>query len=150
MATLKVYTIVFRDSGAPKTGLSPTIDACYDVSTGTPIVSVPSVSALGSGIYKFSIDWSSATYNDIDDIAIRVDSNDIAMSDSDRYIYGTATRVDDTDHYTLLDAQVLGNWIVSSNQLKIYSSEGVLIKTFDLTDINDQPTNTAATSRIGT
>jgi hypothetical protein len=146
MAT-KHYTVVFLDGGTPATGLSPTIDVFKDVADGTDITPIPTVTEYGSGIYAFSIDWSDSSYDGIDEFISRVDSNDGGMADADRYIYGVATRNDFLDTYNLLDAQVLGNWTISNNQLKIYTEDGTLIQTFDLTDINGNPTNTAATSR---
>jgi hypothetical protein len=147
MATTKTYTIVFLDGGSPATGLSPTIDVFKNVADGADITPIPTVSEYGNGIYAFSIDWSDSSYDGIDEFISRVDSNDGGMADADRYIYGVATRNDFLDTYQLLDGQVLGNWIIENYQLKIYTEDGTLLQTFDLTDINGDSTNLAATSR---
>jgi len=147
MATTKHYTIVFLDGGSPTPGLSPVIDVFKNAADGSNISPLPTVTEYGSGIYAFSINWSDSGYDGIDEIISRVDSQDTGMDDADRYIYGVAQRNDFLSAYELLDAQVLGNWTISNNQLKIYTEGGTLLQTFDLTDINGNPTNTAATSR---
>ncbi|MHA2062805.1 MAG: hypothetical protein ACXABY_00250 [Candidatus Thorarchaeota archaeon] len=146
MATTKYYTVVFLNAGSPATGLTPSIDTFKDIATDTNLTPIPPVSEVANGIYKFLIDWTDSDYDGVDEIVSRVDGGS-GLSDEDRYIYGVARRNDFLDAYELMDAQVLGNWIVSNDQLKIYTDDGALLRTFDLTDINGNPTNTAATSR---
>lgn len=74
-----IYVVYFSDLGAPKTGLSPTLDLFIKVSNGTSAGTPPTVSELSGGFYKF-------TYSPSEDVAIRVDSNDVTMADRDRYI----------------------------------------------------------------
>lgn len=162
MAT-KYYTITFRDNGTPATGLSPTLDVFVDLATSTP-VTPPSITEISGGMYKFALDWSTVSAG-VDQIALRVDSEDVGMSDADRYIYGLIERQDIfdvqeivTDNNVLLttidtniDTLVRGNWVIENNQLKLYTEADPItpVKTFDLFDINGDPTSTSATSRIG-
>ena len=83
-----IYVVYFSDLGAPKTGLSPTLDLFIKVSDGTSAGTPPAVNELSGGFYKF-------TYSPSEDVAIRVDSNDAAMADRDRYIPIEASPHDD-------------------------------------------------------
>lgn len=166
---VKYYTVAFRDIGSPRTGLSAIIDTFRNLATGGALAA-PSVTEIAGGIYRFGIDWDIAPYVGVDQIALRVDSQDSGMSDADRYIFGLIQRHDANDNYTisntisttvsaidldlntlsdLMDAMVLGDWTIEDNQLKIYKENGTQIKVFDLFDINGDPTNTSATSRVG-
>lgn len=148
MAT-KYYTIIFRDGGTPKTALTPTVDVFRDVATNTAL-SVPSVTELTGGLYKFPLDWDLVD-EDVTQIALRIDSGDGAMADADRYVFGMIERNDVLDVYQLNNAMVLGNWTIEDNQLKIFLEEDTVtpFKTFDLTDINGDPTSLSATTRTG-
>jgi hypothetical protein len=162
MADVKYYTVVLRDAGAPATGKSPTIDVFANASNGTLLTPVPTITEISGGIYRFSIDWDNAGYSGVGDIVLRVDSNDTGMSDSDRYIYGSFSKRDNDSIYTLTsssdtkidtiltytDVQIMGDWIIESNQLKLYDSSSVLIATYDLFDIGGSPTSLSATSRV--
>jgi len=73
-----IYPIFFTDSGTPKTGLSPTIDIYIKTSDGTSAGSAPAVSEYSGGFYVFT---ATPTVN----VLCRIDSNDAAMSDAERY-----------------------------------------------------------------
>ena len=50
-----IISAYFTDSGAPKTGLSPTVTV-YDLSDNTKDVDAASMTEVGGGFYKY--DWS--------------------------------------------------------------------------------------------
>lgn len=94
---MKVFMI--RDSGTPKLGLSPIIDIFVKVFDGTSAGSAPSVVELSGGYYKFHHDIAQ-------DTVIRVDSQDVLMSDNDRYNdIGVITPYDDAIDIKLSDLE---------------------------------------------
>ena len=105
------YVIAFRDVGAPKTGLSPTIDIYIKVSDGTSAGEAPAVSEFSGGFYYF-------TAIPAERIALRVDSNDGNMANTDRYILmeigpndddldvAISTRAPSNEYDTQLDANM--------------------------------------------
>jgi hypothetical protein len=84
---IKVF--MFRDSGTPKTGLSPIIDIFVKALDGSSAGSAPSVIELSGGYYKFH-------HNVAQDTVVRVDSQDALMSDEERYAdVGVITQYDE-------------------------------------------------------
>lgn len=71
------HLIFFRDSGAPKEGLSPTVDV-YKTMSGQDSTPAPIVYELGGGAYAFATRVRERMF-------CRVDSNDGGMSDDERY-----------------------------------------------------------------
>lgn len=80
---------MIRKSGMPTTGLSPIIDLFIKASDGSSAGTVPNVVELSGGYYKF--------YHDVtQDTVVRVDSADVTMSASERYVdVGVITSSDD-------------------------------------------------------
>lgn len=84
-----IEVFMFRDSGAPKTGLTPVVDLFIKASDGTNVTPVPTVLELSGGYYKF---YHSVTQ----DTVVRVDSSDVAMAAGERYLdIGVITPYDD-------------------------------------------------------
>jgi len=168
-----VYTFVVRDGGDPTaaTGLTPTFTQYMDVET-LGALTPPAITEVGSGHYKFSVNWDTAPESTAptDHIAMVIDAGAGLTDLSERYITGRINRTDDfaatllTDTTTIItdiaitdgkidviDAIVdslfeieTGKWeVTTGNQLKIYESDGLtLVKTFNLFDINGVATNT--------
>jgi len=74
------YIIAFRDGGTPKTALNPTIDIYIKVADGTGAGAAPAVTEYSGGFYYFDA-------TPTERIAARVDSEDAAMEDAERYIF---------------------------------------------------------------
>jgi len=87
---IKVFMI--RDAGTPTIGLIPIVDLFIKASDGSNVIPIPSVIELGGGYYKF--------YHDVlQDTVVRVDSQDVLMSDADRYHdIGMITPYDDVNN----------------------------------------------------
>jgi len=135
-----IYVIYFADLGTPKTGLSPTIDIFIKVSDGGSAGSAPSISELSGGFYKF-------TYAPTEDIAIRVDSNDVNMADRDKYIVLIASP-DDEGLAKILQVDK-GRWKIQNNQMIFYKEDGVTpLYTFNLKDESGQPSEKNVYERV--
>lgn len=157
------YTIYFTDNGSPKTGLSPVADAYYNMSTGVAIASAApfTVSELGSGLYRVAVNWDHANMSGVTKVGIRIDSEDVTMSDSEKYIaieadvddatslstIGTDVSDLDTDLTAVLNI-LNGNWEITNNQLILKTAAGVTLYTFNLFDSLGTPTSTNPASRV--
>lgn len=93
----RIKVFMFRDSGTPKTGLSPVIDVFVKAIDGTNAGSAPTVSELSGGYYKFY-------YSIAQDTVARVDSGDALMSAGDRYLDIGLLTVDDPSTSGIADA----------------------------------------------
>ena len=72
----------FTDKGAPKTGLTPTIDIWK--SDGTQIVNGDTMTEIGGGFYKYDFQ----SYIEGETYCIRADGG-ASLSNTDRYMFGT-------------------------------------------------------------
>lgn len=83
----EVFSAFFTSSGAPATGLTPTIKIYKDTQTN-PVVLNASMSELGGGLYAYNYESfvPDASYSAI------ADGGD-TLSDSDRYAFGATDRV---------------------------------------------------------
>lgn len=74
-----IEVFMIRKLGMPTTGLSPIVDLFVTAADGASAGATPTVFELGSGYYKF--------YHDvIQDTVVRVDSADVTMTASERYV----------------------------------------------------------------
>jgi hypothetical protein len=86
-----LYYVYITQNGEPKTGLSPDFES---LKTGTDCTdrsgSAPTISAVGDGIYKFSVDYGSAPWNVMTEDLVGVIDADptdaLGMNAAERYI----------------------------------------------------------------
>jgi hypothetical protein len=86
MAFTQIYTVVARDSGVLTAGLSPTL-IVFKYVDGNSAGTAPTVTAVGNGIYQFTIDWSARPAMDI---AYVCDFTGTIAAASERYVPGVA------------------------------------------------------------
>lgn len=55
------FIFAFDDTGAPLTGLTPTFSALYRADTLQPITTLPTISEVGGGVYKYTSPVDAAT-----------------------------------------------------------------------------------------
>jgi hypothetical protein len=150
-----LYTFTVTNSGDPTTatGLSPVFDFYSDAATNTALA-VPTITEIGSGHYKFSVDWDTAPESTAptDSIAFTIDCDPataVGLAANERYINGRINRSDNfgSSIDTVLEV-TLGKWEIDSNQLKLYQQDGTtLVKTFNLFDQGGSPTSTLPARR---
>lgn len=149
------YTFTVRDAGSPIAagllGLTPTFGSFRDVAAGTDLsASAPAITAVGEGVFKFTLDWTAVAFTGIDSISMVVDAGVTIVITSERFISGRLNRVDDfaDDIDTILEVSI-GTWEVTvGNQLILFEQDGVTeIARYDLTDISGAATNTAPAKR---
>lgn len=95
-----VYTFVVRDGGDPTaaTGLTPTFVEYRDIVAGTDLsAGAPTVTEVGNGHYKFSVDWDTApeSTGPSNYIAMVIDAGAGLTDANERYIVGRINRTDD-------------------------------------------------------
>lgn len=106
------YSFVVRDGGDPTaaTGLTPSFVAYTDVDSLTDLSgSAPTITEVGDGHYKFTVDWDTApeSTGPSNSIAIVIDADAGLTSASERYITARINRTDsfatdiDTDLSTI-------------------------------------------------
>ena len=88
-----IYVVFFSNTGAPATGLSPTIGVYKKVSDGTDVTPVPTVSEIGGGFYKFTAAPAEA-------LVVRMNGGG-SLAEADKYKV-----MQITPHDADLDAQV--------------------------------------------
>ena len=149
------HTFTVRDSGSPVAagllGLTPTFASFRDVAAGTDLSgSAPAITAVGEGVFKFTMDWTAVAFSGVDSISIVIDAGAGITTTSERFITGRINRVDDfaSDIDTILEVSI-GTWeVTAGNQLILFEQDGVTeIARYDLTDISGSPTNTAPAKR---
>jgi len=95
----------FTDEGAPKTGLTPIVGAWEMDGTVSVNPVTQTMTEIGNGLYYYS--WT--TYDETKDYAIRLDSDDGTMSDSDRYKFGTNDQSGDFTAVKLPTNYIMGS-----------------------------------------
>ena len=75
-----IISAYFTDSGAPKTGLSPTVTV-YDLSDNTKAVDAASMTEVGGGFYKYDF----TGFDSSEDYSIICDGGS-GLSNSERYV----------------------------------------------------------------
>lgn len=114
----------FTENGAPKTGLSPTLDI-YELD-GTQVAAATAMTEVAGGFYKFNF----LGYDDTKDYVMVADGTSTLQA-SERYKFSTN---ETADTGTILKFEK-NRWKIESNQLKVYDDDGsTVIKTFDLKD----------------
>lgn len=165
MATV-IYSFAVKDNGVPATGLTPTITEYRDIGDLTDYISgVPTVTEVGGGHYKFSVDWDTTPESSsaLGHISVVIDAGATITENSERYITARINSKDDfaieiaaltvslaniTTKTDSLFEVATGKWEVASNQLHIYESDGTtLVKTFNLFDASGSPTSTLPARR---
>jgi len=129
----------FVNSGAPATGLLPTI-RIRELATNTLVVTDAAMTEVGDGMYSYDF----TTYDNDVDYGIRCDGT-ATLANSDRYVFGSndvgiaSTNTDTT-------VKVLtGKWEIVGNQLIMYDTDGTTaLYTYDLANA----AGTAASIRI--
>lgn len=131
----------FRQDGAPKTGLTPTI-RIRKLSDGSLVVTDGSMTEVGDGWYKYVF----AGYVIGTEYAIRCDGGS-SLSDTDRYICGSNSGETDTTRKILMNRLELrdgssGNWVLYDDD------DSTAMLTFNVTGKNSEavsiPLNTPA------
>ena len=154
------YTLYIDDNGVSRTGLTPTIVNFIDISTGTDLVqneTVPTITELSGGFYKFSFDWTSEDINAA--YVLRIDAGSEIVNAPQRYIRMRIEQFDNVANLVksvetasnnltgsidgiypyirrLVDIEQ-GSWKIVSNQLLVYSTNGDLLLRHDLEDETD-------------
>lgn len=176
MATV-TYSFVVRNGGDPAaaTGLTPSFIEFRDIVGGTSLLgSAPAITEVGSGHYKFQVNWDDVTFSPYEHIAMVVDADAGISAATERYITGRVNRDDSfaddlaagqttiqSNQTTSLSNQTMiygvlttlleietGKWEVTGNQLHIYESDGLtLVKSFNLFDSSGLPTSSAPARR---
>jgi len=133
------YTVVFRKDGTPKTGLSPTIDIHRKISDWTSAGAAATVYEASSsdapGVYYFDVTPTERRL-------VRVNSGDVTMADSERYIYLEVDAHD--DGLNMLYKILTGRWKITagSNTMTFYDEDGTTpILTFTLKDSAGSPSH---------
>ena len=83
-----IYVVYLTDRGSPATGLSPSFDVFVKTADGSSAAPAPAIEEMEGGAYKFS-------YSPAVDIFGRIDANDAALDDRDRYVPILLTPYDD-------------------------------------------------------
>jgi len=102
----------FTQSGTPKTGLSPTIDAW--TLDGTKVVDGESMTEIAGGFYYYDF----TTYDEDEDYCICADGTN-TLSGSERYVYST----NETAGVGNILKIEKGKWEIRSNQMIFYDSD---------------------------
>lgn len=152
---MAIYTFVIRDGGDPTaaTGLTPTFLQYIDISSLTDLIgSAPAISEIGNGHYKFSVDWDTAPESTAptDSISIVIDAGVAITSPQERYVTARINRTDDfgSKVHTLYDIE-MGKWEIVNDQFILYGSDNLtVLKTFDLFDLDGDPTSIAPAKRV--
>ena len=164
-----IYSFYVESNSVGSTGLSPIITAMINIENGSslPSASIPTISELSEGFYKFSYAWYASNPDayllKIDTglttpaerfITMRIEKTDYleflvddikstadTIETSANSIQASATTIQQKVQ-NILDIEQ-GEWRISNNQLIITSADGeTVLGTFDLRDENDQPTST--------
>lgn len=148
-----LLTTFFTDSGAPATGLSPTI-RIRNANTGSLLITDAAMSEIGDGFYSYDF----TSYDRALNYAIRADGGG-SLDDGERYSYfGNDTYHTDIaaevwattvsgysttfgEAVALIRQIEIGKWEISSSILTFYDEDGVTpIVSFTLND-PDTPTS---------
>jgi len=149
------HTFTVRDGGSPIAAgllaLTPTFASFRDVAAGTDLSgSAPIISAVGEGVFKFTMDWTLAAFAGVTSISMIIDAGTGVVINNERYITGRINLSDDypEDIDTILEVS-LGTWeVTAGNQLILYEQDGTTeIARYDLTDISGTPTVVAPAKR---
>ena len=83
---IRTYSIGVKNNGVPTAGLSPVFSALYQLSDDAPVAG-PTITEVGGGLYKFTVDVTEALVGVIDTGA--------SIPASSRYIFTELTPSDD-------------------------------------------------------
>ena len=124
----------FTEKGAPKPGLTPTIDIA-DVVADSLVVNGVGMTALTSMTHVYYYNFS--TYNELKKYAITVDGGAV-LNNLDRYQY--ATNVD--GDIEIIRKKATNTSELADNILSDMDDDQVtVLRTFTFKDINGNPTN---------
>lgn len=118
----KTILAFFTDSGAPKTGLTPTI-RIWDIGAGSLDVVDEDMTEVGDGFYNYNF----TDYDEEKDYAIRMDGT-ATLSNTDRYLFaGNESYIEDiwgakTGNHDI--AGSFGSAVISSGGAVLASGEG--------------------------
>ena len=137
----------FTEQGAPKSGLSPTIDI-VDIELDSLVVNGASMTALTTMTHGYYYDFT--TYDETKKYAITVDGG-AALNNLDRYQFATNEgSTIETDIQFLIDVAG-GRWKIdeTANQMVFYKSDNTTeVARFNLLDINGNATNKNIFERV--
>jgi hypothetical protein len=165
------YTLYIDDNGISRTGLTPSIINFIDIATGTDLAvsgTVPTISELSGGFYKFTFDWETEAIDAA--YVLKIDAGSEIVNASQRYL---RMRIEQQDNVASLVKNVQdasssvsssiegiypyirrlvdieqGSWKIVANQLLVYSPEGDLLLRHDLEDENGLPTSSNPFRRL--
>jgi len=180
MSQSVTYTFYAEVGGEPASSLAPTFSVFREVVSGDnlPDSSLPTISSLGDGFYKYSFTWPDVSipgnlpvsYLVKIDLGVSVPSGEryiINRIERHDYLPAVATSIQESaelikakadsliDSAELLKALVTrlldieeGNWEIINNTLIIKDSGGVMITKFDLFGSSGQPTSSNPYKRV--
>jgi len=127
----------FTDNGAPKTGLSPTIDVW--TLDGTQVVTSQAQTEIAGGFYSYDF----TTYDDDEDYCIRADGTS-ALQGDERYLFST----NETAGVGRILKIEKNKWEIKDNQMIFYDDDGTTeLHKFDLKTKAGAPTEENVFSR---
>jgi len=164
-----IYTFYVENNAIPEDSLTPVIIKMIDITDGSTISVVPSITELSDGFYKFSYTWDSNS-SDVGYL-LKIDTGDLASNtEATRYI---TMRIEPTDYLSTTAAAIKssadslitstnqlidnsnrilniehGTWKIEGTELCIYSAgfgsnhpSGTLLIKHELYDENGNPTS---------
>jgi hypothetical protein len=133
----QTITTVYTQDGAPKTGLTPTIDI-WQISNNTKVVDGEAMTEVGGGIYKYTF----TTYNKDQEYSIICDGG-VTLTASERYTYAVTDKIELIERI-LRNKQILQDG--STNNWVIYDDDGATaLLTFSISDKNGGTITTSTT-----
>ncbi len=127
----------FTDQGAPKPGLTPTIDI-IDIDLDSIVVNGAVMAALTGMTHVYIYNFAE---NRNKNYAITVDGG-ITLNDLDRYQFGTNDPGGTKDDVLIIKKIETGRWKIEGTQMILYDeNKTTALYTFDLKDINGTATN---------
>ena len=165
------YTLYIDDNGISRTELTPSIVNFIDIATGADLAvsgTVPTISELGGGFYKFTFSWEAEAIDAA--YVLKIDAGSEIVNASQRYL---RMRIEQQDNVASLVKSVQdasssvsssiegiypyirrlvdieqGSWKIVANQLLVYSPGGDLLLRHDLEDENGLPTSSNPFRRL--
>ena len=169
-----IYTFYVENNAVPENLLTPNIVKMIDIADGSAYSSIPTITELSDGFYKFSFTWSVSTSNvgylikiDTGDLAsnteatryvtMRIEPNDF-ISATAADIKASAETIENSANILLNNSKRIldiehGTWKIEGTELVLYAagfgrSAGEVIGRYDLLDENGIPTSTGAYQRV--
>ena len=137
----------FTEEGAPKSGLSPTIDI-VDIEADTLVINSASMTALTTMTHGYYYDFT--TYDETKKYAITVDGG-VVLNNLDRYQFASNEGgIIEEDMQFLIDVAG-GRWKIDEtvNQMVFYKSDNITeVARFNLLDINGSATSRNIFERV--